>query len=532
MTMAVLPMGVLAMADFPGPEHAMLALSAIAELTLDLNTELRLSFQEFVTGRDDTPALKRFHEGLRQPVSMTWMLSGDSGFGGMVEGGGTMSFDNVDGQYDYLSLYYATDSRDIEIRVGERGTAYAGWTQAFVGVMGEMEVTRDLVRIPLHDRADMLDVPVAQNTYAGTGGAEGGEDIEEKNKPCSFGWNRGVTPVLLSAPDLLFQFHDGPVQAVTFYANNVAIDPGVDHATVADLLAANPAPGTYDTCIAFDGLAKLDFNLDGQEITCDVQGDASGDGFVDSIGGIIKRVVLTRTELTEDDLDLDAFEAFEAAHPYPVGYHVGEDETMTVAELLAKLVGFGKWIGFTPQGKLTIGIFTAPSGAPRLRLDPTDTGEEPSVQREPMPGWLSPRPWRWLVEWGHCWTPQTGTSIAADATDERRAFVGQQVRVATAESAVIRHNYPRAPERRIEAYYRDQADAQAEAERLLDLYGPTRFPYRIPLPEDMRALLLRFGRDCVHLTNPRFDLAAGRLLRVYGFGIDGEAGRSEIYAYG
>src|SRR5690606_33983334 len=145
------------------------------------------------------------------------------------------------------------------------------------------------------------------------------------------------------------------------------------------------SPGEYYTCLA-EGYVRIHTLGDNEIATFDVEGDAS-DGFVDTIATIVERILLTSTSLTEDDLDAVDFANFETAHSYEIGFWSGVDDNNRVSDVVARLLGFGKWGQFTRDDKFSIGLFQAPSGAPRLRLDWTDYE---TVEPVELPDGLNP----------------------------------------------------------------------------------------------------------------------------------------------
>jgi hypothetical protein len=97
-------------------------------------------------------------------------------------------------------------------------------------------------------------------------------------------------------------------------------------------------------------------------------------------------------------------------------------------------------------------------------------------------------------------------------TAARKAFLAQDVRLAEADSTSIQADHPFAQDRDpITAYFSLQADAQAEADRRINLFKTTRAIYRMELPR--RAMRVDIG-DVIEVTHPRFDLAFGRLMTV------------------
>ncbi len=81
----------------------------------------------------------------------------------------------------------------------------------------------------------------------------------------------------------------------------------------------------------------------------------------------------------------------------------------------------------------------------------------------------------------------------------------------------------------IEAYFADLADAQAEADRRLDLFSATRSLYRLILLT--RPYTLQIG-DVIHVTYDRWDLTAGRLMRVVKIRMNLNDETVEVWGFG
>src|SRR5262249_33666431 len=120
--------------------------------------------------------------------------------------------------------------------------------------------------------------------------------------------------------------------------------------------------------------------------------------------------------------------------------------------------------------------------------------------------------------------------LAGAVSAARRAFVAEPFRLAEDSSTSIRTDHPFAQDPEpVQAYFADEADAQAEATRRLALYGSARALYRLTLPR--RALQLNLG-EVIATTYPRWDLGTGRLMTVVEMTDDGSKNSVEVVAYG
>ena len=122
--------------------------------------------------------------------------------------------------------------------------------------------------------------------------------------------------------------------------------------------------------------------------------------------------------------------------------------------------------------------------------------------------------WRQRVSYQRNWTVQDADSLAGAVPDDRRAFLTEGFRLATAKDPTVkdRHLLARDPEPAAGLLDAKSA-AETEAERLLALYSVRRDMYRVTVKLQPYRLELN---DQVQLVYPRFGLAGGRAFRVIG----------------
>lgn len=99
------------------------------------------------------------------------------------------------------------------------------------------------------------------------------------------------------------------------------------------------------------------------------------------------------------------------------------------------------------------------------------------------------------------------------------------------KTVVIRTNHPRAQDPApVEGYFRDEADAKAEADRRLALFGSeTRSLYRIVIKA--HPFIHEIG-ETIRVIYPRWDLAAGRDLVIVALTEDTDDNHVELRAWG
>jgi hypothetical protein len=211
---------------FVGRYVELLALDghSIYRLSIDSALTIHLDFDRDEPWRTQSICLQNGHPYLYHR-SRTWIPSlirlgdvttqvsvTDAGYGGVaVPRLGVVEVSMHNEFFDFLTLQ-DWDSRDFTLWVGstdERPELYP------VLLRGKTEAAswdEDTIRIDIADAGLLLDRVIQNNTYAGTGGLEGDEELEGKLKPILLGSVPLLEPVLIN-PNWIYQFHDGPAHA-------------------------------------------------------------------------------------------------------------------------------------------------------------------------------------------------------------------------------------------------------------------------------------------------------------------------------
>jgi hypothetical protein len=160
--------------------------------------------------------------GLKYPIvdSLAWpailKTAADSQvelFGEDEDSQGRTSFGNLelmigDGEHDDL-LDYFWDGRTVEVMLGAEDFTIDEYKRVLYGTAEDITYDQRKLGIVFRGKEDLLDKPVQESLYAGTGGLEGGEDIAGSEKPLSFGLVRNLTPITVDRANLIYQYHDG-----------------------------------------------------------------------------------------------------------------------------------------------------------------------------------------------------------------------------------------------------------------------------------------------------------------------------------
>lgn len=516
------------------------ALVGSATTLVDTDFRLYAATQEFITRPEDVPLEQPFHGTLQKALRLDRSIIGTAGFDRVTATWGHLELINAEGDYDYLIDKYTVDGRRVVVKAGIVANGYSSFLTLFDGTATDWQVAEDVLTVEIRDNTYQIEVPASPRVYAGTGGIEGGADLKGKRRPRALGDLSGanLTPPLVVPEQLAYQVNDGPVQAIPrVYDRAVALTFARDYGTVADLLAAGTGAagsgaaieaGRFATCLAA-GWFKLGGAPVGQ-ITCDVLGDRAGGAYVDTTPAIVRRL-LAGVAGAEIRLFEPSFRQVETAQTGPVGYWLDPAAETTVADIVADLMaGIGGYGGFRRNGSFEVGVFRAPVGIPTARYTRTDIIE---IERQKLPDGLSPPPWRYRVAWGRNWTVQTDVDGQSGVTAARVAFLAERYRLAASDAtagAVVRQNHPLAQDPApVESYFRDEADAAREANRRLALFGRTNSLYRIRLKA--HPFVHEIGEE-VHVTFPRWDLRAGRSLRIVALTEDTDENATEIIGFG
>lgn len=465
----------------------------------------------------DTPANRPWEHRLLRPLQLARALPLAPNSEALVGLSlGEIELANADHGLDTVVQSFAVDGRRVTVKRVRPGASYASAAILFSGAaLGWRLADDERAVLSIRGQIHLLNWPLQRNLYSGAGGGNGDIDLANLPRPLCFGYSENVTPVLVSALDLLFQVNDGPIEAIAdVYDGAVLLTAGANHASLSLLMAATPASGHYDTCLA-EGYFRLGSNPV-YDVTCDVEGDKTGGTFATDTATIARRMLIRAGFDPSQILDAD-FAALTSLQPAPVGYYVAEPAVSgsVIADILA---GIGAFLGETADGRFTVARLEAPTTA-------ADTITEVSaldISIGAPPEEVSPCAWRIGVCWAPNWTPQAIQLDAANVPAPRRAFINQPFRVAVAfdtnrfdkHRLAQDHLGARPP---VRAFFRDEPDAAAEAARLMALWSPER--QVLALSVQAEGPDVPIGQQIL-LKASRYGLDAGAPCRVFGFDFD------------
>lgn len=480
----------------------------LGEITPSGGTMLRVSDVGYATATGDSPANTIYADRLLSPYNVTLELPRPDELGRALGRltFGVVEIETADGELD-ARLAESWEGREYLVKVGgtydlhrptEATLAFASFVEILRAAVESAAWEDGRIVLSLREAVAELLQPLQTNAYGGTGGLDGGEALSGQKIPLAWGEVFNAEPVLVDAADLIYQWSDGAVQAVTAVRDNGAAL--TDAGDVADIEAApQPAGGTYITQNT-GGYVRLGGAPEGR-VTLDGQGASTG-GYVNTTPTIARRIAVDRGGLADpQDLDVSSFLGFEVLDR-PIGYYYRGDRELTVLDGLGELLAAADgWVAQTRDGRLRIGRHVDPSTRPAVVTVTDDQIEDLED--------TSPAPPVWRVDVGYLanWAPQDPDGLAGGLSAEDREAYGLERRTATAEDASVKTTHKDARAVRLESYLQSAADAETLAGEILARLKVRR--RAVSARGIFRTLFVRQPGDVVRIVSDAANLAGG-----------------------
>jgi len=342
---------------------------------------------------------------------------------------GRTSFGNLelmigDGEHDDLpDLFW--DGRTVEVLLGAEGFTIDEYQRVLYGTAEDITYSQRRLGIVFRGKEQFLDNSVQENEYGGTGGLDGGEELEGNLKPLAFGFLINITPVLVDEDNLIYQFHDGQVKSVlNAFDGGLALSSQGD---VADIEATTVSPGFYKTQLS-GGYIKLG-SVPEKLLTLDIEGDATG-GYQKNASPIIKRILLNYTDLTGDDLDLPSFFAagLDSSRSSCGIYIRGETVKEAITSLMYSIGG--AWT-FNRLGKLHLSVFRKRRSAGTITENDIVKGTFERT-RTPAPSW------RRRLGYRRAWTVMSEDQYLGATPAGRRNLTSEEYRSVYSTTSAVK----------------------------------------------------------------------------------------------
>lgn len=405
--------------------------------------------------------------------------------------------------------------RQADVYVGPRGGTQVQFGRVGRLLSRQIQWDRDTLSLQVDDYGFLFDRPVQTNSYAGTGGLEGADEIKGRPKPLLFGVERQLEPVQVDGPNHVYQIHDGAMEAVvSAFDGRSALTFDAD---VADITTATPAAGQYATSLA-TGYIKLG-EAPEKVLTVAAKGhNSSAYGYVEDIAGLSKLLAVTFAGLSDPgELDGVAFASLET-HTAAMGHWTGLESESIRSVLRRFCQSAGAWLWLRPNKVLTGGRITDPDADTAdfdLDAQKDDLRMEPwSVQPYEIP--LG----RVRVGYRRYSRVLSNTEVLGAVSEADRKDAGEEYRFAKAEDAAVFVQTPDADEIEILTNLDTEADAQALADEQLAL---RKTPRRLGTFAPRKGLIKRGLGNVFSLTDDRLPTSPKKWVIL---GLRNEAARS------
>jgi hypothetical protein len=433
---------------------------------------------------------------------------------------GSVQISNADRSFDTIVTSQNNDGRPVRILRGAKSIdtsrgllldpSYTTLSTVFAGVSTAWSLTETSLVVPLRDASYWFEQPIQTNLYQGTGGYEGPATLINTTKPKTRGTVFNVSPVLVDAANLIYQYTDGPGTVIALYEGGYPNRTSQGDTT--NLYAGSTTSGLYRTDNS-RGLFQLGNTPTGQ-ITVDCSGAFVAAGMPGSAADIAR--YLLAEDLAVPTGYIDPYSFGQAAHnyPYPAGVHFASGETVDgIAAVDRALSGFGGMLFPGRDGALHCLVLTAPAiGATPAAI--YTTANAVSVVPTALPASLWPPPYRIRVGYQHNYTVQTSGLLGA-TTATQKQFLAQADRYAGTISGTIQTSYARPNDHEpIGGCLINYVDALAVSQYLMALWGTRRRLYAVEVPVDIG--IARELGDVVRLVWPMDDLGGGKLGTIVG----------------
>lgn len=476
----------------------------------------------------DTPANTLVQARLDQPGNFRRELfSGNRTIGAVRPSFGECTLINTDGALDDFARY-GFDGRDFILRYGPVGAPYpSGFTTLLRATLRGATFDMARVRLIIRDRMELLDRPLSQTTFAGTGGSEGTSELTGKRKPLAFGRLRSVRPQPINQASLAYSVGlpatgtwahaiyvtDGQGAGLTPAWSQSPNPLGSYATTAAELMAASINPGAYWTCPSL-GLLRVG-SQPAIDLTCSVVTTAAGEVWngtgIANVGTLLSQMATTAGITAISSGDVAAVDAVRSAI---YGYHIDGDETALSA--MGNLAsGAFVWFGIGADDTLRMGALTPPSGSPTLELRAHDIT---AIER--LDGGDSNRlvpVWRATAQCSH--NNATQTAFAGSCPEWYRSWCRSEWPGQVVATNTIKTKHPYADEMTVDVYGGEltgvtpNVDGGAAA-LAMALYGVDRELISVTMPLRPEVFVAAQIGAVVYLRFPRYGWSGGKLFRV------------------
>lgn len=332
---------------------------------------------------------------------------------------------------------------------------------------------------------------------------EGQNDVGGTPKPLAYGVCESVPGVSAGlAPYQVFLVAANKCNAVSaVYVGGLLYVLDTAYTDLTAFLLATTDPGKYDTLIYDGGTYVRLGSQPSFPVTVDLQGDATGSGYVSTAGQIARRIVTTRgTDPLDDpsELDTGSFTDLDTANSEAVGFYaVGDEIISDCAAFVLGSVGASGFFSDT-DGKFTVNRFGGVTGTPVASFDSRSIiGIEAQSVDPPI--------YAVVIRYRRQYRKLSLDEIAASvlqADDPVVARLTTEYLTVRVENPAVLNLYPRAGTLTVDTGLSTETAARTEGTRVLGLYAGEASGYSLKV-DSVLARLVEIG-DPVYITLSEF----------------------------
>lgn len=243
---------------------------------------------------------------------------------------GDLEFTDNDGYLRDLTDTYSFKGRTARVHLVQIGEPWASATTISQAVTKDLTRSRGSARVSLEDASNILDAPLVNRVYGGTGLRDGTPELKDTAPPIGYGACNYAKPLLEDPSIYLYRLSDFAINAVhQVEESGLAFTFDEDVATyeLLRLKAATLAEGEYATCLA-DGSLVIKFAggapNDPDAIRVSFEGDKSGGTYVAFMGDVMLNMLRYAMGLSESRINVGSYNALPQ---HKVSYYFGGGTT-------------------------------------------------------------------------------------------------------------------------------------------------------------------------------------------------------------
>lgn len=457
----------------------------------------------FSTTPTDTPANTYIAPRLKSAGSFKRELfSGTRVTGAVRPSFGEIVLFNGDGGLDDW-LGYGVSGGKVTVRLGDEDAAYpAGYTTVYMAYAQHLVADFAEIRVRLRDRLNLLDQPVVNSSFTGTGGLEGSTAMTGKLKQFVSSDPGYFPPILIDSSLQLYfvQSTSGSSLAASFkvYEGAVEIVREGDYADTAACIATSPTIGKSRFLFLSSGVY---FRL-GSVPKFDLR--VLGFGYTSGGSAWTFALFAAKAGISGGTSAIN------------VGARLVDDNSTYLDVMEDSCKGAFGYFGMTRLDQFIAASFQAPDVTPRYTFTQHNAN---GWSRTPIQDMDAPV-WSLNVNAGETWK----SNILPAATARDSEYMGRDPWwcAFSKQDASVKTGNPGAVAATVEIqarFFQNGIDQTTFSNTYFALFGVRRDFYTCSVPMTAETIDLEL-HDTVQIKLPRFGLSAGKMMRIITQQID------------